>query len=245
MFRIFIISTAILFSASDFARAQVVDAAGTAEAFNNEGLEALKDKNFEIAIKQFTAAVDLDKKYAVGYNNRGSAWRWKGDDAKALIDFNKAIEVRPNYSLAYRNRGLLYFDQLRLNESIADFSRSIELNPQDYRAILFLYLARAKKGDDPKPQFKTQANNLDFETEQWPMPLIALYRGNSSVAEIATWVDRSSNLGCAADFFVGQWHLLQSQQAKAISKLKAAVKGCDYQRMEHGSAISELKRLGQ
>ena len=49
--------------------------------------------------------------FAAAYNNRGDAWRAKGDLVHALTDFDRAIQLSPQFALAYDNRGLVYYQK--------------------------------------------------------------------------------------------------------------------------------------
>ena len=63
------------------------------------------------------------------YNNRGNAYKKKGNLDQAFLDYSKAIEVDPNYALAYYNRGLLYQDRGNLDQALLDYNKGIEIDP--------------------------------------------------------------------------------------------------------------------
>jgi len=50
---------------------------------------------------------------------------------------------------------------------------------------------------------------------------------------------------CEAQFYLGQWHLLQHKQADAIRARRMAVETCPKDYNEYAGALAELKRLGQ
>ena len=43
-------------------------------------------KDYDRAIADYDAALSLDPKFQRAYNNRGAAWRGKGDRTRALQD---------------------------------------------------------------------------------------------------------------------------------------------------------------
>ena len=43
---------------------------------------------------------------AIGYSNRGVAYRQKGDGDRAIADFNEAIRLDPTFAAPFYNRGL-------------------------------------------------------------------------------------------------------------------------------------------
>jgi lipoprotein NlpI len=50
---------------------------------------------------------------------------------------------------------------------------------------------------------------------------------------------------CEAQFYMGEWNLLQSDRPAAIDALKAAATTCPKNFVEFADAKAELKRLGQ
>ena len=45
---------------------------------------------------------------AIAFNNRGNAYRYRGDTERAIADYSEAIRLKPDYALAYYNRGDAY-----------------------------------------------------------------------------------------------------------------------------------------
>ncbi len=58
--------------------------------FYSLAAKANASKNFDWAIKYFTEAIRLKPKYAEVFNNRGFAYRQKGEKTKAEADFAEA-----------------------------------------------------------------------------------------------------------------------------------------------------------
>jgi len=69
------------------------------------------------------------KNDAIACNNRGLAYRDKGELDRAIADFNEAIRLDPEFALAYNNRGLAYRDKGEFDRAIADFNEAIRINP--------------------------------------------------------------------------------------------------------------------
>ena len=42
------------------------------------------------------------------HNNRGNAWREKGEYDKAIADYDQALAINPKFAPAYSNRGLAW-----------------------------------------------------------------------------------------------------------------------------------------
>ena len=59
----------------------------------------------DLSIKDYNTAIQLKPDFAKAYNNRGIAYREKGEFDQTLDDTTKAIELQPNFAHAYSNRG--------------------------------------------------------------------------------------------------------------------------------------------
>jgi tetratricopeptide (TPR) repeat protein len=92
----------------------------------NRGLERHRAGDVAGAIAAYTRAIELDRKYADAYNNRGVAYLTQKDYAAAVADFTHSIEVAPS-DAAYNNRGSIFFSQQKIEEAIADFTAGIKL----------------------------------------------------------------------------------------------------------------------
>src|ERR1700682_4340979 len=81
---------------------------------------------------------------AILHDNRGMAFRAKGDLANARSDFDQAISLNQNYTRAYANRGNLAFAQRDFDGAIADLDQAIKLDATD--ASLFMARGNAFDG---------------------------------------------------------------------------------------------------
>jgi len=67
---------------------------------------------------------------AVGFNNRGEAYRAKAQYERAIADFDEAIHLDPKLAAAFYNRGLAYGSKDQYDRAIADFDEAIRLDPK-------------------------------------------------------------------------------------------------------------------
>ncbi len=81
------------------------------------------------AIADFNAALVLDPKSASGLNNRGLAFRKKGELDRAIADYSAAITLNPLYALAFNNRGYAYEAKGLKAGAIADFRQALLFDP--------------------------------------------------------------------------------------------------------------------
>src|SRR3989338_7098103 len=91
-------------------------------------------KEYDDAIEAYTSAIALDPNYAAAYNNRGVAYKNKGQNDRAIEDYNKAIALDPNYAAAYNNRGNAYANKGQYDRAIEDYNKAIALDPNYAKA---------------------------------------------------------------------------------------------------------------
>src|SRR3989338_687728 len=84
---------------------------------------------------------------ALVYNNRGIAWRRKGNLDNAIADFNNSIRLNPNFAEAYNNRGAAWAIKGNLDNAIADYNKAIRLDPNNVLAYNNRGNAWAVKGN--------------------------------------------------------------------------------------------------
>jgi tetratricopeptide (TPR) repeat protein len=94
----------------------------------NLGVKRQEASDLAGAITAYTKAIELDKKYADAYNNRGVAYMAQKNYTAAAADFSRSIELAPS-DAAYNNRGSIYFTQQKIEEAIADFAAGLGIKP--------------------------------------------------------------------------------------------------------------------
>lgn len=108
---------------------QVIAAVTGQTAENATFLPAEAVEHMELAVADYTSAVELDPQYAKAYNNRGNAHASLGDTDSALSDYDKALELDARLILAYFNRGLIRSQVGAYEGAIADLEMYLELKP--------------------------------------------------------------------------------------------------------------------
>jgi len=88
------------------------------------------------AVALYDEIIRLDPDYAEAYNNRGIAYRNKGEHDRAIADYDRAIALKPDCAEAYVNRGVAYDVKGEHDRAIADYDRAIALKP-DYALAYF------------------------------------------------------------------------------------------------------------
>ena len=102
------------------------------------------------------------KNNAVFYNNRGIAYREKGEMDRALKDFNKALELKPDFAEVYNNLGNVYGDKGDFDEAVVNFNTAIKFKSDFVEAYVNRGVAYGKRDEFNKAiNDFTTAINLD------------------------------------------------------------------------------------
>ena len=117
--------------------------------------------------------------------------------------------------------------------------RATELEDNAYSAI-WRYLAREHVGENGAAEL--EANAARLKSKDWPYPVIELYLGGRSPAEVLSVASKPEER-CEAQFYIGEWHLLRGNRAAAATALQAAADICSKDFFEYKGALAELKRL--
>ena len=212
----------------------------------NRGIEWAAKSNYDRAIADYDAAIQLNPRNGDAYYNRGNAWGNKGDHDRAIADYDIAVKLDPKSSgtLLARGRTRLYSGDFP--RAVADLEQSLKLDYNEYTA-LWLYLARKRGGAADAEE------RLDNETRasrggSWPVPIIVLYLGRTdpdSVFAASTDPDarKQREQRCEATFYVAHWHLIRNDRERALPLLKEAQGSCPREFLEHEGAVAELRRL--
>ena len=98
-----------------------------AKKFFDEGAAAYLKKDYKSSIKLFTQALKNDRKFALVYSSRGTAYLKLKKFKQAISDFSRAIRLNPKYARAYHLRGLAYEKTGDFAPAFRDFDQAIEI----------------------------------------------------------------------------------------------------------------------
>ncbi|MEG3898431.1 MULTISPECIES: tetratricopeptide repeat protein [unclassified Microcoleus] len=97
--------------------------------FYTLGLKNLEKKDWHGAIKNFTAAININPQFASAYNDRGMARYKLGYKQPAVEDLTTAIELNPYRAKYYSNRAFILTRLKDYTAAIADYNSALLLNP--------------------------------------------------------------------------------------------------------------------
>jgi tetratricopeptide (TPR) repeat protein len=96
--------------------------------------DAIRD--YENALKYYTAAMEMDPNYSEYYNDRGNVCLKTGRLVEAVEDYHKAITLSPPYFEVWTNLGQSLRMLGRMDEAIAAYSQALDLKPDQPLCLL-------------------------------------------------------------------------------------------------------------
>lgn len=126
-------------------------ALASAQAHTNLGAAYLQKNKLEIALDEFTKAIEVMPTYAMAYNGLAMVRSALKQDEEAEYNFKKAIDLDSSISENHNNYGTFLCSRARYNESIEQFLLAIN-NPL-YSTPNLAYANAgvcAKRGNDLK-----------------------------------------------------------------------------------------------
>ena len=216
-----------------------------AGVFYNRGITYNDKGDHDRAIQDYDQAIRLKPDYADAFNNRGNAYRRKGDYDRAIQDYDQAIRLEPKSATRLRARGITRFCLMRFAAAQEDFVLALQLDPTDPYSVIWLYLARARNGQDARTDLEKKAAGLKLT--DWPGRIIELYLGRASKAVLSAAKDsnpkKDENKRCEAYFFLGEYALLQGNAVDAALLFREAIATGATNNLAYSGAQAELKHL--
>ena len=103
----------------------------------NRGVGYIQQEKYDLALAEFTKAININPRYAEAYLNRGFLYEQQEKPDLALSDYNQALNINPRFAEAYSNRGILYYSLQEREKAIRDFRQAAELSRQQGNAALY------------------------------------------------------------------------------------------------------------
>ncbi|HEX8289316.1 MAG TPA: tetratricopeptide repeat protein [Pyrinomonadaceae bacterium] len=88
----------------------------------------LSAKQFDLAVVEYSKAIELNAKDPQTFLNRGLALINQKNYDLAVADFDKAIELNPKESMTYFNRGDLHEKMGSVEKALSDYQKAFELD---------------------------------------------------------------------------------------------------------------------
>jgi tetratricopeptide (TPR) repeat protein len=224
---------------ADFTRAIALDSSGGAMIYSNRGSLYAQKGEYDRAMPDLNRAIELSPNNYNSYFNRGVTLEDMGANDAALADYNRAIELAPTMPKPHRARGFLFYGRGDYARASSDLLRAAERHDDPYTHI-FRYLALTRQGENAVAELARNAARLTAST--WPSAMIDLYLGkqtpDATLGTASTPEER-----CEAQFYLGQWAILQKRVAEAEAPLRKAAETCPKTFPEYKIAQADLNRL--
>ncbi len=101
---------------------------------------------FDEAIADLDAAIQIDPKLLSAYLERGEAYMASGKPDKAGENYDKLVAAFPSSAMAYDYRGVFLQQQGKFDEAIADFNRAMQFDPKYHSAYINRGFTLMEKG---------------------------------------------------------------------------------------------------
>ncbi len=155
-------------------------------------------------------AESVDRDYDVA-SMRGQLRFASGDLKSAVAEYSRYLSIRPNATSGFTYRGLARMvsgDDLR--DAVGDLRRALQYNIWNSSAVLWLHVARARLGEDPRAE--TQAHAGRFDPKRWPGPAFKALLGEIPIQEMLAAARDPSPIKtrqqeAEAYFLAGQYYL--------------------------------------
>ena len=112
----------------------------------DRGNDYLDQGQFDQAIAEFQAAIQLDPSDARAHYNLGLAYQKQGKLDEAAAAYLEALQTDPDIGDAHNNLGLVYDTQGKPDQAIAEYQEAIRINPDDDAAHYNLALSYYHQG---------------------------------------------------------------------------------------------------
>ena len=208
---------------------------------------ALEGKDaYDRAIADYSKSIELSPDDATAHYYRGSDRILVGQYTEALTDFDQAAQLNADYAgIASWSKGIALVNLGRFAEAIPMISTYLAVKPQFHFGGLWLYLAEAGAGRDPKPNLTARFRKADLS--RWPGPLVALYLGTATADAVRAAAkqgdpDYLDIQACQAAFYIGALEQISGKAENARRDLTAAATTCPKSSFERPSAQVLLDR---
>lgn len=100
-----------------------------AQAAKNRGNTAFAKGEFDTAVTEFSAAIELDPTDNVFFSNRSGAYASLSQFDKALEDANTCISLKPNWGKGYSRKGFALLKLRKFDEATAAYNEGLAVEP--------------------------------------------------------------------------------------------------------------------
>ena len=232
---------------ADIDKALALDPKSETARFNRALVLSKLGRDAESA-EAFSKIIALKPSDGQAYLSRGEAYERTGQMQAAAKDLDQAVLLDPKNPWSWATRGLFRFRRGEYDETSEDLVKALELKPDQMYWQAFLFLARERAGKDGKA--KLSAFRKSRQTEEWPLPVIDMLLGTTSVTDCLSAAKDANAEGdkekkCEAFYFVGELHILAGDRKQAAEFFGKCIDTGLSGFIGYEGAKAELERLGK
>ena len=195
-----------------------------------------------------SALADAEKAIANGIDARPmrSALRFTlGDLRGALEDADQVIASRSAPSRILKDRGSILLMLGRVPEALVDLERYVSTAPDDAYGHIFLFVARARAGQDGRDALR---GSPMAQAPEWPGQVIRFLLGSQTAEHLLETARAGEALSmasqvCEAHYYIGQADLAGGRREAAAEHFRACSSVPLPRLTEYRAAAEELHRL--
>jgi tetratricopeptide (TPR) repeat protein len=197
---------------------------------------------YDAAIKEDDIAISRDASFSDAFLARAHARQDSGNLTEALADYEKARNLDSEDPELPLLEGVVQWELGHFDDAARVFRRGSE---KSQYIFVWNYLADAKRRDLPRGLSDKLAK---LDQDRWPAPVAKLIAGTAKPDDVFAAVREGDTFqrrtqACEANFYVGEWQLIQGDKTEAKRLLSQAAQACETGALELGAAKIELSRL--
>jgi len=101
------------------------------DPFKNAGNKALQEANFDLAIEQYSLAINVDEENHILYSNRSVAYGKKEMWSEALADGTRCVFLKPDWAKGYLRKGTALQNLGKFKDAQFAYQKGASLDPAD------------------------------------------------------------------------------------------------------------------
>jgi len=146
-------------------------AGGQENDYFNRGYEKHLQGDIKAAMKDYSAAIEINPRFAMAYQMRGAVWQRMKMYDKAINDFSMVIVFGETYfkAVGYYNRGIVKNMAGDFFGAIPDFNEALNIDKRMVAAYFHRGIAKSRTGDSfgRIQDFREAARLGDVNAEKW------------------------------------------------------------------------------
>jgi tetratricopeptide (TPR) repeat protein len=229
----------------DLANSDYRNTVAVEQNFYNQHGHDLEKTDYDRAMVAYSRGLKFHPASAAFYHHsRAELYAAKGEDDKALAEYIQAAQLEPANSYITSALGYAYYFKADFRRAAEHLGRALELSKTDVSVIFFLYLARARAGDQDAKAGLLASGALPTFTHNDNDKLVFELLADKQSPEDILKAPVPLYYRCEVNFFLGQWYILRAELGTARKWLQQAVEvGCRHQPVIHSAALADLKRM--